>query len=160
MLGGRSIMRPFLGTLGASATVIGIVAGLGELPGYSLRSISGYLADKTHQYWIVTFVGYVVNMLAVPVLALAGNWPVAAALLIAERTGRAIRRTAVETMLSHTGQSLGSGWVFGLNKALDQGGATVGPLVVALVLFLKGVYRQGWCGQLSSRQKKGSFPES
>jgi predicted MFS family arabinose efflux permease len=142
--GGRSIMGPFLGTLGASGTVVGIVAGLGELLGYSLRSVSGFLADKTHKYWIVTVMGYIVNMLAVPALALAGNWSVAAALMIAERTGRAIRRPAVETMLSYTGQHLGSGWVFGLNEALDQGGATVGPLVVALVLFLKGSYREGF----------------
>lgn len=142
--GARSIMGPFLGTLGASATIVGVVAGLGELLGYSLRSVSGYLADKTHRYWIVTIVGYVVNMLAVPALALAGNWPMAAAFMIAERTGRAIRRPAVETMLSYTAPQLGSGWVFGLNEALDQGGATVGPLVVALVLFLKGGYRQGF----------------
>ena len=118
--GGRSIMGPFLGTLGASATVVGFVAGFGELLGYSLRSVSGYLADKTHRYWIVTYVGYAVNMLAVPALALAGSWPLAATLMIAERTGRAIRRPAVETMLSYTGQHLGSGWVFGLNEALDQ----------------------------------------
>jgi hypothetical protein len=72
--GGRSIMGPFLGTLGDSATVVGFVAGFGELLGYSLRSVSGYLADKTHRYWIVTFVGYAVNMLAVPALALAGSW--------------------------------------------------------------------------------------
>src|SRR6266568_6344142 len=90
--GGRSIMGPFLGMLGASATIVGVVAGLGELLGYSLRSASGWLADKTHQYWIVTFLGYSVNMLAVPALALVGNWPMAAALMIAERTGRAIRR--------------------------------------------------------------------
>ena len=76
--GGRSIMGPFLGTLGASAAIVGVVAGLGELLGYSLRSVSGFLADRTHKYWIVTFVGYTVNMLAVPALALAGNWPVAA----------------------------------------------------------------------------------
>jgi len=142
--GGRSIMGPFLGTLGASATIVGIVAGLGELLGYSLRSVSGYLSDKTHRYWVVTVVGYVVNMLAVPALALASNWPVAAALIIAERTGRAFRRPAVETMISYTAPQLGSGWVFGLNEALDQGGATVGPLVVAVVLFLKGGYRYGF----------------
>jgi len=47
----------------------------GELIGYSLRSVSGYLADKSSKYWIVTFVGYLINMLAVP--ALAGNWPLA-----------------------------------------------------------------------------------
>ena len=67
--GARSITGPFLGSLGASATVIGFVVGFGELLGYSLRSISGFFADKTHKYWVVTFVGYFINMLAVPALA-------------------------------------------------------------------------------------------
>src|SRR5216683_3008418 len=60
--------------------------------------------------------------------------PLAAGLVVAERTGRAIRKPVVEAMLSHAGQSIGSGWVFGLNEALDQAGATIGPLVVALIL--------------------------
>src|SRR5881296_2887573 len=84
--GGRAITGPFLGALGASAAVVGIVAGLGELVGYGLRSISGYLADKTQKYWVAALSGYAINMLAVPALALAGNWPVAAALIVAERT--------------------------------------------------------------------------
>ena len=75
--GARGVTGPFLGSLGASATNVGFVAGFGELIGYSLRSVSGYLADKSSKYWIVTFVGYLINMLAVPALALAGNWPLA-----------------------------------------------------------------------------------
>jgi hypothetical protein len=55
--GARSVTGPFLGSLGASATVVGFVAGFGELIGYSFRSVSGYLADKSAKYWIVTFVG-------------------------------------------------------------------------------------------------------
>src|SRR5579872_5567679 len=100
--GGRGIVGPFLGSLGASATIVGFVAGFGEMVGYGLRSVSGYFADKTHRYWAVTFIGYAINMLAVPALALAGNWPLAAALVIAERTGRAIRKPSVEAMLSFT----------------------------------------------------------
>jgi hypothetical protein len=124
--GGRGIVGPFLGSLGASATIVGFVAGFGELVGYGLRSVSGYFADRTHKYWTITFIGYAVNMLAVPALALAGNWPLAAVLVVAERTGRAIRKPAVESMLSHAGQSIGHGWVFGLNEALDQTGARLG----------------------------------
>src|SRR4029077_9561161 len=92
--------------------------------------------------------GYFINMLAVPALALAGNWPMAGALMIAERTGRAIRRPSVEAMLSHAGKSIGRGWVFGLNEALDQGGATVGPLSAALILYLRGSYRQAFAALL------------
>src|SRR5206468_10438618 len=83
-------------------------------------------------------------MLAVPALALAGQWPLAAGLVVAERTGRAIRKPVVEAMLSHAGRSIGAGWVFGLNEALDQAGATIGPLLIALILFLKGGYRTGF----------------
>ena len=43
--GGASINGPFLGSLGASAAAVGILAGLGEFFGYSLRSVSGYFAD-------------------------------------------------------------------------------------------------------------------
>jgi MFS family permease len=112
--------------------------------GYGLRSISGYFADKTHRYWLFAFTGYAINLLAVPALALAGQWPLAAGLVIAERTGRGIRKPTVEGMLSYAGKSIGAGWVFGLNEALDQTGATIGPLLVALVLYLNGGYRTGF----------------
>jgi predicted MFS family arabinose efflux permease len=148
--GGRGIAGEFLEALGASATAVGFIAGFGELVGYGLRSVTGYFADRTARYWLVTFVGYAVNMLAVPALALAGNWPVAAALIVAERTGRAIRKPAVDSMLSHAGGSIGVGWVFGLNEALDQAGATIGPLVVALVLYLHGTYQHAFAVLLGS----------
>jgi len=142
--GGRSISGPFLGSLGASATIIGFVAGVGELLGYSLRSFSGYFADKTHRYWFITFLGYIVNVLAVPALALAPNWPLAAVLIITARTGRAMRKPAVDAMISYAGKSIGRGWVFGLNEGLDQAGAAISPLIVALVLYLNGGYRYGF----------------
>lgn len=142
--GASSINGPFLGTLGASALAIGIIAGIGEFLGYSLRFISGYISDKTGKYWLVTFIGYGINLLAVPALAWVGNWQVAAVLIIAERVGRAIRKPCVETMLSYATGSLGKGWVYAVNSALDQIGATIGPLLMALVLFLKGDYRTGY----------------
>src|SRR6516165_8149353 len=83
--GARSITGPFLAALGASGSAVGIVAGLGELVGYALRLASGYAADRSRRYWGLTIVGYVVNLGAVPLLALAGRWELAAALMIAER---------------------------------------------------------------------------
>jgi predicted MFS family arabinose efflux permease len=142
--GARGIVGPFLGSLGASAAIVGFVAGLGELMGYGLRSISGYFADKSHRHWAFAFVGYAVNMLAVPALALPGRWPLAAGMVVAERVGRGIRKPTVEAMLSYAGKSIGAGWVFGLNEALDQLGATIGPLLMALVLYLNGGYRTGF----------------
>jgi predicted MFS family arabinose efflux permease len=148
--GARSVVGPFLGSLGASAAVVGFVAGFGELVGYGLRSVSGYFADKSRKYWLTAFVGYAINMLAVPALALAGNWPMAAMLIVAERTGRAVRKPAMESMLAEAGETMGQGWVFGLNEALDQTGATIGPLVVAYVLYRHGGYRHGFAVLLAS----------
>src|SRR5216683_6821109 len=142
--GARSIIGPFLASLGASAAIVGFVAGFGELLGYGLRSFSGYFADKSHRHWAFAFVGYSINMLAVPALALAGQWPLASGLVVAERVGRGIRKPTVEAMLSYAGKSIGAGWVFGLNEALDQAGATVGPLLMALILYLNGGYRTGF----------------
>ena len=142
--GARGIIGPFLGSLGASAAIVGFVAGLGELMGYGLRSVSGYFADKSHKHWAFAFLGYAINMLAVPALALTGQWPLAASLVVSERIGRGIRKPSVEAMLSYAGKSIGAGWVFGLNEALDQAGATIGPLLMALVLYLHGGYRTGF----------------
>jgi predicted MFS family arabinose efflux permease len=142
--GARGIIGPFLGSLGASAAIVGFVAGLGELMGYGLRSISGYLADKSQRHWAFAFTGYAVNMFAVPALALTGQWPLAASLVVAERAGRGIRKPTVEAMLSYAGRSIGAGWVFGLNEALDQAGATIGPLLMALILYCRGGYRTGF----------------
>ncbi len=148
--GGGAINGPFLGSLGASAAAISIIAGLGECLGYAVRSVSGYYADRTGRHWAVTFVGYAINLLAVPAMALAPNWQVAAALVLAERVGRGIRKPTVETMLSYTTGKHGRGWVYAVNTALDETGATLGPLLMASVLFLKGGERLGYALLLAS----------
>lgn len=142
--GARSAAGPFLAMLGASALIVSLVSGGGELVGYTLRLWSGRLADRTQRYWAITFAGYAINLLAVPVLAVAGNWPVAAALLVLERAGKALRTPARDAMLSYATKSVGRGWGFGLHEALDQIGATVGPLVVAGIVIGGGDYRRGF----------------
>jgi hypothetical protein len=134
--GARSVTGPFLAILGASATAVGFVAGLGELIGYALRLVSGYFADKTQKYWTTVFLGYGLNLLAVPLLALAGHWEIAAILMVAERMGKAIRTPARDVMLSCASDSIGRGWGFGLHEALDQIGAICGPLVVSAVVVV------------------------
>ncbi|HEY9125071.1 MAG TPA: MFS transporter [Bacteroidales bacterium] len=142
--GARAITGQFLGILGASATVVGFIAGFGELMGYTIRLASGIIADKTKQYWTITFVGYAINLLAVPALALAGNWQIAAVLMILERTGRAIRNPARDVMLSHASSSIGHGKAFGVHEALDQIGAVTGPIIVGAVFFFSGNYAKSF----------------
>jgi MFS family permease len=139
--GGRSIAGPYLALLGASATAVGFVAGGGELLGYSLRLVSGRLADITGRYWPMTIAGYAVQMLAVPGLALVGSWQAAAVLIALERTGKALRNPPRDAMLAAASRDIGRGWAFGVHEALDQIGAVVGPLVAAAVLALRGDYK-------------------
>lgn len=139
--GSRSIVGPYLATLQATALIVGVVSGFGELLGYGLRLVSGRLADLTQKFWPITIVGYIVQMASVPLLALAGNWQIAAVLIILERVGKATRNPPRDVMLSHAGKQLGYGWAFGVHEALDQFGALFGPLMVAGVLALRGDYR-------------------
>jgi MFS family permease len=139
----RSITGPYLAILGASAAAVGMTAGLGELFGYGLRIVSGLITDRTRRYWTITIVGYTINVLVVPALALAGNWPVAAVLIVAERLGKAVRTPARDAMLSHATHEVGRGWGFGIHEAMDQIGAMLGPTIVAVILALKGSYQFG-----------------
>ena len=143
--GSRSILGPYLQALGASATAVGIVTGLGELLGYGLRLVSGRWADATGKFWPITILGYIVQMASVPALALTQNWPMAAALIILERIGKATRNPPRDVMLSHAAKQVGGyGLVFGIHEAMDQFGAMFGPLLVAFVLARHGSYHEAF----------------
>lgn len=142
--GARSITGPFLATLGASASVVGVVAGAGEFLGYGLRLVSGYITDRTKRYWTMTIVGYIVNLVAVPMFALAGSWEVAAALIVMERVGKAIRTPARDAILSSATKQVGTGWGFGLHEAMDQIGALTGPIIISIVMYVNGDLKVGF----------------
>ncbi|MGB9836700.1 MAG: MFS transporter [Candidatus Saccharicenans sp.] len=148
--GARSLTGPYLGLLGASAFVVGLISGLGEFIGYALRLLTGILADRTRNYWLLTFAGYGINLLAVPLLALAGRWELAAGLILAERIGKAIRKPARDTMVSYAARQVGTGFGFAVEELLDQIGAMLGPLFLSLVILLNknlgpvSSYRRGF----------------
>lgn len=146
--GSRSVTGPLLEVLGASATAVGIIAGLGELLGYGLRLVSGPLSERTGKFWPITLFGYFVQMLSVPALALVKTWPQAAVLILLERIGKAIRNPPRDVMLSHASREMGYGWGFGLHEALDQAGALAGPLLVAAVLAARHRYQQAYAALL------------
>ena len=139
--GSRGMTGQFLATLGTTAVVVATVAGAGELLGYGLRMLSGRISERTQAFWPITLLGYVVQMVSVPALALAPNWQVAALLILAERTGKAIRNPPRDVMLAHASQEMGYGWGFGLHEAMDQAGALIGPLLMAAIIARRGNYR-------------------
>ena len=137
--GASSIRGAYLSLLGASAGVIGFASGLGELVGYSMRYVFGRLTDRTKLYWPMTIAGYVLDILAVPALALVGEhgWVAACALLIVQRMGKAIKKPAKDTLMSFASSQEGTGKSFGLQELLDQIGAFLGPVLLYLVMLLR-----------------------
>jgi MFS family permease len=144
--GARSVIGPFLHDLGASAMQVGIVAGIGEMLAASLRLFSGRIADRTRAYWTITICGYAVNLIAVPALAFAGNWWMAALLVALERTGKSIRGPARDVLLSEATAIVGHGWGFGLHALLDQTGAVIGPLLVAITVAKSHAFGPAFIG--------------
>ena len=142
--GMRGAIGGYLALLGASATAVGLVAGTGEAIGYGLRYASGALADRTHRYWALAIAGYATNLIAVPLLALAGSWPMVAVLVGLERLGKAIRSPAKATLTSFAASELGAGKAFAINEAMDQIGGLAGPLIVAGVLAWRGETVSGY----------------
>ncbi|MDD1773827.1 MAG: MFS transporter, partial [Methanomassiliicoccales archaeon] len=142
--GAKSITGSYLAVLGAGAMAVALIIGFGELIGYTPRLLSGSLIDKTGRYWTLMFVGYGVNLFAVPFLAFTGDWATAAVLIIIERAGKALRAPARDAMLSHAAKEMGGGWAFGLHEALSSVGAMLGPVAVALVIMFNGDYQLGF----------------
>lgn len=137
--GAASIRGAYLSLLGASAATIGFVSGFGELVGYSLRFLFGKLADKSKRYWLLTIVGYAVDVLAVPALALVGEhgWIFAAGLIVIERMGKAIKKPAKNTLISFAASQEGAGKSFALEEMLDQIGAFLGPVLLYVVMLFQ-----------------------
>jgi hypothetical protein len=142
--GMRGAIGPYLALLGASGTAVGVVAGTGEAIGYALRYASGALADRTRRYWALAIAGYATNLVAVPLLALAGSWPAVAALVALERLGKAVRSPAKSTIVSFAASELGAGKTFAITEAMDQIGGLLGPLTVAGILAWRGETAEGF----------------
>jgi MFS family permease len=137
--GARSVYGPLLASLGASATMVGLVTGAGEATALLLRLVSGPFADRTRRYWTLTLLGYALTAVSVPLLAIApalgaAGLVVAAVLILAERLGKAIRSPAKSALLADAAGQVGMGRGLGVHKALDQIGAFAGPLLVAALV--------------------------
>ncbi|MEV8507673.1 MFS transporter [Actinoplanes sp. NPDC051475] len=137
--GARSVYGPLLASVGASATIVGLVTGAGEATALLLRLVSGPFADRTRRYWTLTLLGYALTAICVPLLAVTpalggAGLAVAATLILAERLGKAVRSPAKSALLADAAEHVGMGRGLGVHKALDQIGAFAGPLLVAALV--------------------------
>lgn len=141
--GMRAMAGPFLGSLGASALVVGLVTGAGEAVALVLRLVTGSWADRAQRHWRLTVAGYAMTAVCVPLLAVApflgsAGLAVAVTLILLERTGKAVRSPAKSALLARMAASTGRGRGFGVHKALDQVGAFSGPLLLAAMAGATG----------------------
>ena len=135
----ESIRGAFLSLMGASAATIGLVSGLGELVGYSLRFVSGKFADRTRKYWPIVIVGYCLELVTIPAMAFVGEngWVAACILLVVQKFGKAVKKPAKDTVVSFAASREGAGKAFGLQELLDQFGAVLGPLLLYVIMLFK-----------------------
>lgn len=139
--GARSVTGPLLASLGSSAALVGVVTGAGEAAALVLRLFFGTGADRTGHHWRLTLVGYGLTAVSVPLLAVTpfiggAGLGVACLLILAERTGKAVRSPSKSALLAAAASGVGRGRGFGVHKALDQIGAFAGPLLVAGIIAL------------------------
>jgi MFS family permease len=138
--GAKSIYGSFLSLTGATPSVISFISGFGEFISCSLILLTGFIANKSKKYWTMTIIGYMINLLAIPMLALTmeNGWIFACTLMLLERVGKAIRKPAKSTLVSFSSKNLGEGKSFAFVEFLDQIGAFIGPVILTFVLHLKG----------------------
>ncbi len=136
--GARSANGQYFNLLAVNATTVGVLYGIGEFLGYALRLVSGKLSDATGKHWVLIFLGYGA-LITVPLMGMTRSIPVLFTLFLIERIGKALRNPPKDTILSQVAENkVGTGFVFGLQEALDQLGAFAGPLVFTTVFLMRG----------------------
>lgn len=134
----RSANSQYFNILAVSATTVGLVFGVGEFLGYALRLVAGVWSDRSHKHWAFMFIGYGM-LIVVPLIGFTASWPILVVLILMERIGKALRNPAKDTVLSSVAQNqVGVGFAFGLQEALDQLGAFLGPLILTAIFFFTG----------------------
>lgn len=124
-------------TLNASAGVVGIIEGTAESISSLLKLFAGYFSDKRGKRKGFVVFGYSLSSLVRPLLAFAGSWYQVFALRLIDRVGKGIRSAPRDAMIADAVTVKERGLAFGLHRAMDHTGATLGPLIgYLLVLFL------------------------
>jgi MFS family permease len=126
-------------TLGAPATVLGVVEGIAEGVAVGLRGAAGWLSDRAggkRRRWIIA--GYGISAVSRIALAAAWAWGVVLVARVADRLGKAARTAPRDALIRDSTPAELRGAAFGYHRALDSAGAVAGPLL-AVALLAAGV---------------------
>lgn len=122
------------GQLGVSRTFLGLVEGVGEMLGYTVRMASGTVSDRVQKRKPLVIIGYSLSAAAKPLFALAGAGVDVLIVRSADRVGKGIRTAPRDALISESVPETRSGRAFGLHRSMDQAGAIIGPLI-AFAIF-------------------------
>jgi len=128
----------FTVVVGASASLLGLIEGFADFSASSLDYFAGWLSDKTGKRKNLALAGYGFSTLAKISLLLGTSAFFLAIFRIIERLGKSFRGPPRDAWLSAVADSSTRGYVFGLHKAFDKGGAILGPLIAYFLLFYFG----------------------
>jgi MFS family permease len=126
------------GSLGASARAVGIIEGLAESIASLLKLFAGYLSDRLAKRKFLVVAGYSLASIVRPLLAFAHTWTQVLAIRLTDRVGKGIRTAPRDAMIADTVSVEQRGLAFGFHRAMDHGGAVIGPLVgyVLVLIFV------------------------
>lgn len=122
--------------LGAGGPIIGLIEGIAESTASVLRVYAGYLADKTGRPKLLTVIGYGLSALSKPFFIMANTWHYVLGIRFADRFGKGIRSAPRDVLIADTTDEDARGKAFGFHRAMDTAGATLGPLIVLLLVWL------------------------
>jgi MFS family permease len=123
-------------SLGASAKAIGTIEGLAESISSLLKLFAGYLSDRLGKRKALVVAGYSLASIARPLLAFAQTWTQVLAIRLTDRVGKGIRTAPRDAMIADTVRTEQRGIAFGFHRAMDHGGAVIGPLIGYLLVVL------------------------
>src|SRR5215213_3672882 len=133
------LLPVFLATsLGASARAIGMIEGLAESMSSLLKLFAGYLSDRLGKRKLFVVAGYSLASLARPLLAFTHTWTQVLAIRVTDRVGKGVRTAPRDAMIADAVPVGQRGIAFGFHRAMDHGGAVIGPLIgyVLVVIFV------------------------
>lgn len=116
------------GTLGAPASVLGLIEGVAEGTASIGKVLSGRLADRFRRRPLIAL-GYGISSAAKPLIGVAGAWPVAMGGRFVDRLGKGVRTSPRDALLAADTPPEIRGRAFGFHRAADTAGAVVGPLL-------------------------------
>ena len=122
--------------LGVQTALIGVIEGVAEATASVLKVFSGWLSDKLRGRKWIAVAGYAISALSKPFFYIANSWGMVAGVRWADRLGKGVRTAPRDALVADSIKPEQRGLAFGFHRAADTGGAMIGLLIAALVVWL------------------------